>query len=145
MTTVRHVLRNKSAEVATIRPKDTVFAALQVLADKDIGALIVVDDGKVVGIFSERDYARKGILRGRFSKETMVEDLMTRRVYYASPDQSIEDLMTLMTTKHIRHLPVIEKEQLIGVVSIGDVVKSIIADHEFTIREMEKYITGSSI
>jgi CBS domain-containing protein len=144
MTTVRQVLRGKSIEVATIRPKDTVFAALQVLAEKDIGALIVVDEDKVVGIFSERDYARKGILRGRFSKETLVEELMTRRVYYASPDQSIEDLMTLMTTKHIRHLPVIEKEKLIGVVSIGDVVKSIIEDHEFTIREMEKYITGSS-
>lgn len=145
MTTVRQVLRSKSSGVATVGPKDTVFAALEILAEKDIGALIVLDDNKVVGIFSERDYARKGILRGRFSKETLVEDLMTRRVYYASPDQSIEDLMTLMTTKHIRHLPVIEKEQLIGVVSIGDVVKTIIEDHEFTIREMEKYITGSSM
>jgi CBS domain-containing protein len=145
MTTVRQVLRSKSSGVATIRPKDTVFAALEALAEKDIGALIVIESDKVVGIFSERDYARKGILRGRFAKETLVEDLMTRRVYYASPDQSLEDLMTLMTTKHIRHLPVIEKEQLIGVVSIGDVVKTIIADHEFTIREMEKYITGSSI
>lgn len=145
MTTVRQVLRSKSSGVATVGPKDTVFAALEILAEKDIGALIVLDDNKVVGIFSERDYTRKGILRGRFSKETLVEDLMTRRVYYASPDQSIEDLMTLMTTKHIRHLPVIEKEQLIGVVSIGDVVKTIIEDHEFTIREMEKYITGSSM
>ncbi len=145
MTTVRQVLRSKSSGVATIGPKDTVYAALEILAQKDIGALIVMEDDKVVGIFSERDYARKGILRGRFSKETMVEDLMTRRVYYASPDQSIDDLMTLMTTKHIRHLPVIDKDKLIGVVSIGDVVKTIIEDHEFTIREMEKYITGSSM
>jgi CBS domain-containing protein len=144
MTSIRQVLRNKPEGACTISPKATIFSALQLLADKDIGALVVVEGENVVGIFSERDYARKVFLVGKNSKQTLVEDVMTRKVYYASPDQSIDDLMALMTTKHIRHLPVLENDKLLGVISIGDVVKTVIADHEFTIREMEKYITGST-
>ena len=143
MTTISQVLRDKPAQTWTIHSKATVYEALQLMAEKDIGAVIVVDKDQVVGIFSERDYARKVILRGRSSKDTTVEELMTRKVYHAYPEESMEDLMTLMTAKHIRHLPVLDRGKLVGVISIGDVVKTIIADHEFTIREMEKYITGS--
>jgi len=144
MTTVSQLLRDKPAQVWSLSSQATVYEALQLMAEKDIGAVVVVEEEKVVGIFSERDYARKVILRGRSSKETKVEDLMTRRVYYAYPEESMEDLMTLMTAKHIRHLPVLDGGRLVGVISIGDVVKTVIADHEFTIREMEKYITGSA-
>lgn len=144
MTTVKQLLSSKPAGVSIIAPEATVLEALKKMAEEDIGALIVVEDKKVVGIFSERDYARKVSLRGKTTKESKVNELMTRRVYYAEPGQTINDVMALMTAKRIRHLPVMEKEELVGVISIGDVVKTIIADHEFTIHELEKYITGSS-
>jgi CBS domain-containing protein len=144
MTTVRQLLQTKPAGVTSIAPGITALEALEIMAEQDIGALIVVESDRVVGIFSERDYARKVSLRGKSAKETRVEELMTRRVYYAEPGQTINDIMALMTAKRIRHLPVLEKESLVGVISIGDVVKTIIADHEFTIHELEKYITGSS-
>jgi len=143
MTSVRQLLRTKPQGAITIAPKATIELALRLLAEKDIGALVVIEGEQVMGIFSERDYARKVFLTARSEEKTRVEEVMTRKVYYAHPDQSINDVMTLMTTKHIRHLPVIENEKLLGVISIGDVVKTVIADHEFTIREMEKYITGS--
>jgi CBS domain-containing protein len=144
MTTVSQLLREKPAQVWSISSQATVYEALQLMAEKEIGAVVVVDEEKVMGIFSERDYARKVILRGLSSRETRVEELMTRRVYYAYPEESMEDLMTLMTAKRIRHLPVLDDGRLVGVISIGDVVKTVIVDHEFTIREMEKYITGSA-
>lgn len=144
MTTVKQLLHGKPGGVVTISANTTTFDALKLMAEHEIGALIVVDEDKVVGIFSERDYARKVSLRGRSAADSQVHEIMTRRVYYAEPGQSINDIMALMTAKRIRHVPVIDQGQLVGVISIGDVVKSIIAEHEFTIQELEKYITGSS-
>ena len=141
--TVRQLLAGKAAGIVTISSQESAFEALQKMAQADIGALIVTEGKRVVGIFSERDYARKVSLRGKTAMACQVGELMTRRVYYAEPAQTINDVMALMTAKRIRHLPVIEKEELVGVISIGDVVKAVIADHEFTIQELEKYITGS--
>jgi len=143
MMTVRQLLAGKAAGIVTISSQESAFEALQKMAQADIGALIVTEGKRVVGIFSERDYARKVSLRGKTAMACQVGELMTRRVYYAEPAQTINDIMALMTAKRIRHLPVIEKEELVGVISIGDVVKAVIADHEFTIQELEKYITGS--
>ena len=113
------------------------------MAEKDVGALLVVDEGKLVGIFSERDYARKVILKGKSSKDTAVSALMTHEVLYVEPQNTVEDGMALMTAKRIRHLPVMENEELVGIVTIGDVVSRVISDREFTIQQLEKYITGS--
>lgn len=143
MTSVHQVLKAKPTEVWTIAPKASVYQALELMAQKDIGAVPVVDNGKLVGIFSERDYARKVALHGRASKSTMVAELMTAKVYYIQPDQSIEDCMALMTQKRIRHLPVLDNGQLVGIITIGDVVKCIIADQEITIQSLKSYITGS--
>ena len=143
MTSVRQVLKAKQANVWTIGPKASVYQALELMAQKDIGAVPVVDKDKLVGIFSERDYARKVALHGRASKSTMVGELMTAKVYYIQPDQTIEECMALMTEKHIRHLPVLEDGKLVGIITIGDVVKAIIADHEITIESLKSYITGS--
>lgn len=142
MATVRQLLRTKGNEIWSVAPQATVYEALQIMSEKDVGALLVLDKGNLVGIFSERDYARKLILKGRFSKDTTVTDLMTHEVLYVEPQSTIEDCMALMTAKRIRHLPVLEKERLIGIVTIGDVVKQIISDQEFTIRQLGTYITG---
>lgn len=143
MTTVQQLLKEKPAGAWTIGPRATVYQALEVMAQKEVGALVVVDNGKVVGMFSERDYARKVILLGRSSKTTAVAELMTPKVFYVTPNQTIEDCMALMTEKRTRHLPVLEDEKLIGLVSIGDVVKATIIDQEITIRSLKNYITGS--
>ena len=142
MYTVRQLLQAKGNQVWSIPPHTTVYAALQLMADKNVGALLIIQDGKVAGIFSERDYARKVVLKGKSSKTSTVGELMTREVLYISPDETIEECMALMTAKRTRHLPVLEDEKLIGIISIGDVVKEIISDREFTIRELERYITG---
>jgi len=142
MATVRQLLRTKGNEIWSVAPQATVYEALQVMSEKDVGALLVLDKGNLVGIFSERDYARKLILKGRFSKDTTVTELMTHEVLYVEPQSTIEDCMALMTAKRIRHLPVLEKERLIGIVTIGDVVKQIISDQEFTIQQLGTYITG---
>ena len=142
MATVRQLLRTKGNEIWSVAPQATVYEALQIMSEKDVGALLVLDEGNLVGIFSERDYARKLILKGRFSKDTTVTELMTHEVLYVEPQSTIEDCMALMTAKRIRHLPVLEKERLIGIVTIGDVVKQIISDQEFTIRQLGTYITG---
>jgi CBS domain-containing protein len=112
------------------------------MAEKDVGALLVVQNGKLVGIFSERDYARKVILKGRASKDTTVSELMTHAVFYVSPENTLDDCMALMTSKQIRHLPVLHNGRLMGMLTLGDVVKRIISEQEFKIYELEKYVTG---
>ena len=142
MTYVEQLLKTKGNEIWSITPQATVYEALQMMSEKDVGALLVVDKGNLVGIFSERDYARKLILKGRFSKDTTVGELMTREVLYIESQSTIEHCMALMTAKRVRHLPVLENERLIGIVTIGDVVKQIISDQEFTIQQLERYIKG---
>ncbi|HEX9013372.1 MAG TPA: CBS domain-containing protein [Anaerolineaceae bacterium] len=143
MTTVRQIIKGKGNAVWTISPVATVLDALQMLADKNVGALVVLEGDQVAGIFSERDYARRGILKGRRAAETRVSEIMTSKVLFVTPSQTVDECMELMTEKHIRHLPVMEGERLIGIVSIGDVVKEIISEQQFTIRSLENYITGA--
>ena len=142
MATVRQVLNGKGGDVWTLDPEDTVLDAIRVMADKDVGALVVVEDGKPIGIFTERDYARKMILEDRQSKSTSVRDVMSTRIVCASPDQTIEECMAVMTEKRVRHLPVLAEGKLAGIVSIGDLVKSRIADQEFIIEQLAHYIHG---
>jgi len=142
MHTVRQILQSKGGDIWSIAPQETAFKALQIMAAKEIGVLLVIDGEKLVGIFSERDYARKVILKGKSSRETAVAELMTQEVYYTNPGATMEDCMALMTAKHLRHLPVMENEKLIGLVTLGDVVNKVISDQKVTIRELEKYITG---
>jgi CBS domain-containing protein len=142
MKTVNEVLKNKGREIWTVSPLATVFQALELMAQKDVGALPVVQNGKLVGIFSERDYARKVILKGRASKDTTVSELMTQTVFYVCPENTLEDCMALMTSKQIRHLPVLDHDRLAGIITLGDVVKRIISEQEFTIKELEKYVKG---
>ncbi len=142
MATVRDVLRTKGHSTWCTKPDSTVFEALQLMAEKNVGALLVIDSTGLVGIFSERDYARKGVLKGRTSDTTFVREVMSDRVVTVKPDQSLEECMELMTDKHIRHLPVMQSRELIGIISIGDVVKSIISEQKFTIDQLEGYITG---
>jgi CBS domain-containing protein len=142
MYTVRDILLKKGGQVWTISPQATVYEALELMAKHNIGAVMVLEGGQVAGIFSERDYARKVILVGRSSKTSTVGELMTKEVLFVRPEDTIEDCMTLMTQKRFRHLPVWHDGKLAGVISIGDVVKAIISDREFTIRELERYITG---
>jgi len=143
MTTVLDILKTKGDQVWTIEPDKTVFDALTLMADKKIGALVVLDGQKIIGMVSERDYARKVILKGKSSKETPIRDIMTSRVCYVSRERTVDECMALMTDKIIRHLPVIENDALVGIVSIGDVVKSMISEREFIIERLEAYITGS--
>jgi CBS domain-containing protein len=144
MATIRDLLRSKGNAVWSVRPDATVFDALELMADKNIGAVLVMDGEALVGIMSERDYARKVILLGKSSKDTSVSEIMTPRVLCVYADQSIDECMALLTQKHIRHLPVLgDNDRVIGVISIGDVGKAIIASHEFTIAQLEHYITGA--
>lgn len=144
MTLVRDMLKGKPhRETWTIGPEDSVLEALKLMEEKDVGALLVVEGGKLAGIFSERDYARKGILMGRASKDTPVGEVMIAKVYYVTPDQKLEECLALMTEKRIRHLPVLEEGRLVGVVSIGDAVKAFISDLKFTIENLERYINGA--
>ena len=142
MITIKQFLGPEPKAVCTISPQDTAYKALEIMAEKDIGAVVVVKDEKVVGIFSERDYARKVILKEKSSKNTAVKELMTDKVCYVRPEQTMDECMALMTEKHMRHLPVIDGGKLIGIVSIGDVVKQIVKYKEFTIQQLENYITG---
>lgn len=142
MSNVRRLLEAKGNEVWSISPEFTVFEALQMMAEKEVGALVVLDGEKLVGVFSERDYARKVALKERSSRNSPVRDMMTAEVICVSPDGTVDDCMKLMTAKRVRHLPVMEEEKLVGIVSIGDVVKKVISDQEFTIQELEKYIVG---
>ncbi|MGE5795538.1 MAG: CBS domain-containing protein [Ignavibacteria bacterium] len=142
MKIVQHILDRKGNEIWTIPPHSTVFEALKLMAEKEIGALLVQDKEKVVGIISERDYARKVVLKGKSSKDAPVKDIMSEKVIYVKPSTSVEDCMVLMINKRIRHLPVFDNERLAGLVSIGDVVKEIIDEKEVVIDELVRYITG---
>lgn len=142
MKTVRDILEIKGRNVWSVKSGSTVFDALRLMADKEVGALVVMDGARVGGIISERDYARKVILHGRASLTTLVEEIMTSHVAYTHLNQSIEECMAIMTDKRIRHLPVLEDGKLIGIISIGDLVKAIIADQKFMIEQLERYITS---
>ena len=139
--TVRDMLRGKSA-VYSVEPGDTVFEALRLMADKNIGAVLVRSDQNIEGIFSERDYARKVILLGKTSTETLVSEIMTTRVICVEPNWTADQCMALMTEKRIRHLPVMEQGRLIGVISIGDVVRAVVDEQQFTIDSLHRYITS---
>ena len=142
MRTVEQLLQVKGTDIWSIEPLTTAYNALEIMAEKNVGALLVMEKEKVVGIFSERDYARKVILKDKSSKNTSVGELMTREVFYIDANSTLEESMALMTAKRIRHLPVLKNNQLIGIVTLGDVVRQIISDQQFAIRELEKYITG---
>jgi CBS domain-containing protein len=143
MKTVKQLLDGKGHEVASIQPGKSVFDAMQLMAEKNIGALLVIDAaGKLVGIVSERDFARKMYAMDKLPRDVAVADLMTRQVTYVRPDQTNQDCMALITDKHVRHLPVLENERVIGLVSIGDLVKDTIAEQEFIIKQLENYIHG---
>ena len=142
MKTVKQVLQAKGNNIWSLSPDASVFDAIKLMADNNVGALLVVEEGKLVGIISERDYARKVFLRGKSSKETAVKEIMTDKVIYVRPEQTVEDCMAIMTNKRIRHLPVLENDQLVGIISIGDLVREIMAEQEYTIHLLEQYITG---
>ena len=142
MITVRQLMRAKGPDVWHIAPDACVYDALKLMAEKGVGALVVLDGKELVGIISERDYARKVILKDKSSMDTPVSEIMTQEVISLNPEQSIQDCMTLMTDKRIRHLPVLEDDQLVGIVSIGDVVKAVISQQEFMIEQLERYIEG---
>ena len=139
MTTIRQILERKP-EVYAIDPDATVFEALRLMEEKNIGALLVMKDAVIVGIFSERDYARRMILQGRASRDTPVRDVMTGNVFVITPETTSGECMMHMTDRHIRHLPVVEGGRVVGVISIGDVVSSVIDDLRFTVRQLESYI-----
>jgi CBS domain-containing protein len=142
MHTVKRLLDSKSGGVVTITPDASVFNALELMAERDIGALVVVHDGQVVGILSERDYARKVILHNKSSRDITVDEIMTDRVLYVGLTHTVEECMSLMSDKRIRHLPVMDGDRLVGVLSIGDLVKASIDDRDFTIRQLETYIAS---
>lgn len=148
MKTAREILKNKKKEVWSVTPKDTVFNALKIMGEKEIGALMVIDEkSKVHGIISERDYARKVILKGKTSRETKVSDIMTPmdKMFTVKPDTTVEDCMVLITAKRIRHVPVFEDDKFIGLISIGDVVKSIISEKDMLIEHLSNYIAGKYV
>ena len=140
MTTLKMLLKGKGHDVWSVNPDDTVLDAIKMLAEKDIGALIVIKDDKPVGIFTERDYARNVYLKGKSSLDTAVRDVMVAPVICVKPDQTVDECMALMTAKRFRHLPIMDGDELVGMVSIGDLVKSVIAEQQFTIEQMEQYI-----
>jgi len=142
MKTVANILAAKGSDVFVIAPGASVYDALQLLADKNVGALAVVDDSKLVGIVSERDYARKVVLVDRSSRETPVSEIMSAKVNTVAPTASLEDCMELMTERHIRHLPVLDGDELVGMISIGDVVKAVIADLAAMVEQLDNYIRG---
>jgi len=142
MKTVHQILQNKGYDIWAIGPEATVYEALKLLAEKNVGALPVVKGDRLVGIFSERDYARKVILKGKYSKDTLVFEIMTETPICITPANNIDECMNLMTANHIRHLPVLDGDRLLGIVSIGDVVKGIIMEQQHTISHLENFITG---
>jgi CBS domain-containing protein len=143
MKKVKELLSEKNGQVWSISPDATVLDAITMMAEKNVGALLVLQDGRLAGILSERDYARRVILAGRSSRNTSVSEIMSSRIVCVDPDKTVEECMAVMTDKRIRHLPVMEGRELLGVVSIGDLVKAVIAEQKFVIEQLENYITGS--
>ena len=144
MITVRSILQAKGEEVISISPAATVYKALQLMAEQNIGALLVLEKGAIAGLLSERDYARKVILHGRSSRELRVSQIMTTEVHRVGLEQGVGECMALMTERRVRHLPVVEGEKVVGLISIGDVVKALLAEQESTIKLLENYITGGA-
>lgn len=143
MTTVKHVLDQKGHDVHSVHPDASVFDALKMMAENNIGSLVVLENGdNLVGVITERHYAREIVLKGRTSPKTPVRDIMSTEVICARPDQSVEECMAVMTAKAVRHLPVLERGRLVGIVSIGDMVKSVIGDQKFIIEQLEHFIQG---
>lgn len=142
MKIIRDILQEKGSEVYSIPPHATVYETLQMMADKNVGALLVMQDDAVAGIISERDYARKVVLKGKFSKDVPVSEIMSSHILRIDPDQDIETCMELMSDKRVRHLPVFENNRVVGIISIGDIVKAIIEHKEETIAQLENYIRG---
>lgn len=142
MKLVKHILDSKGRQIWRIRPNDSVLDAIKLMAEKEIGALLVMQDESLIGIVSERDYARKIILKGKSSRDTPVSAIMTAQVAQVEPVETVENCMELMTDRRVRHLPVVDEGKVVGVLSIGDLVKAVIADQQFTIEQLENYITS---
>ena len=142
MGTVAQILEAKGREVFSIGPDNTVFEAVSLMAEKGIGALLVMQGDKLVGIVTERDYARKIVLEDRSSRKTPVRDVMTTRVLCVPPDRTVEECMALMTDKRARHLPVVDHKRVVGIVSIGDLVKTVIEEQQFIVQQLQQYISG---
>jgi CBS domain-containing protein len=140
--TIAKILQNKGDQVWSVAPDATVYQALEIMAEKDVGALVVIENDQVVGIFSERDYARKVALKGLNSQKTAVSQIMTDMVHYMTPDDSVEEGLSMVTETHCRHLPILKGEKLVGVVSIGDLVKASLAEKDFLINQLKSYIKG---
>jgi CBS domain-containing protein len=143
MGQVSHILEGKGKDIFTVAPDTTVYHALELMVEKNVSALLVMENEKLAGIFTERDYARKVVLKGKMSKETSIGEIMTSALITVTPESSIDDCMQLMTGKYIRHLPVVNGDKLVGIISIGDVVRQIIEEQKSIIGHMEQYITGS--
>ncbi len=143
-TTVRQLISKKGNDIHSVTPDVTVFETIKLMSELAVGALLVMENDKLLGIISERDYTRKVILKNRSSKSTTVREIMTSKLINVSPDNNIEECMVLMSNHHIRHLPVIENDAIVGILSIMDVVKNIIADKEYTIEQLEHYIAGNA-
>lgn len=142
MTTVQQLLNEKGREVLSIGPEDSVYDAIKKMADNNVGALVVLEQGRLVGIFTERHYARNVFLKGRSSPKTTIREIMSTRVVCARPEQTVEECMAVMTDRAVRHLPVLEKKELVGIVSMGDLVKNIISNQKFIIDQLVHYISG---
>ncbi len=142
MKSVSDILNSKGHDIWAVKPDDTVFDSLQLMAEKGVGALLVMDEDKLVGIVTERDYARKIILEGKSSKGSSVAEIMTKQVLCVAPERTVEECMALMTDKRARHLPVLDHKRVVGIVSIGDLVQAILSEQQILIDQLQHYISG---